>query len=110
MMPGHPLVTIYNKYTYDWVGRKLNSWEQITNKNLAADTLLLVANAQYNEIGQLKYKNLHSKDSVNYLQSISYGYNERGWLLATNSPLFEINLYYNTLTNKAYNGNIMYQY
>ena len=106
----YPLVTIYNKYTYDWVGRKLNSWEQITNKNLAADTLRLVANAQYNEIGQLKYKNLHSKDSVNYLQSISYGYNERGWLLATNSPLFEINLYYNTLTNKAYNGNIMYQY
>src|SRR6185503_18795330 len=106
----NPLVTVYNKYIYDWMGRKLKTWEQITNKNLAADTLRLVSNTLYNELGQLGIKNLHSKDSVNFAQVISYTYNERGWLKGASAPLFAMTLNYNTGANKAWNGNILYQY
>jgi len=71
----------------------------------------LVAYTYYNEIGQLFNKKLHSTDSVNYLQTITYAYNERGWLYQASAPLFNIVLYYNTNSgNKAWNGNIMYQY
>ncbi len=105
-----PLVTVFNKVIYDWVGRKQRSWGQITNGSSTADTLRLISQTSYNEIGQLKYKKLHSKDSVNFLQTITYGYNERGWLLTSSAPLFAMQLYYNTGTNKQYNGNIAYQY
>jgi len=106
----YPLVTVYNKYTYDWTGRKQNSWEQLTNGNNTPDTLRLVSALSYNEIGQLRFKKLHSKDSTNYAQTITYGYNERGWLLTSSAPLFAMTLYYNTGTNKQYNGNIAYQF
>ncbi|HEY8782402.1 MAG TPA: DUF6443 domain-containing protein, partial [Mucilaginibacter sp.] len=67
----YPLVTVFNKVIYDWVGRKLKSWGQITNGSSTADTLRLISQTSYNEIGQLKYKKLHSKDSVNFLQTIT---------------------------------------
>jgi len=105
-----PLVTVYNRYTYDWMGRKKNTYEQITNGTSAPDTLRVLSNLGYNEIGQLRTKNLHSTDSVHYLQPITYSYNERGWLMASSAPLFAMTLYYNTQTNKQYNGNIAYQY
>jgi RHS repeat-associated protein len=105
-----PLVTIYNKYLYDQVDRKLKTWEQLTNGSNVPDTLRLVAQSHYNEIGQVYSKQLHSKDSVNFMQSIAYSYNERGWLTQASAPLFDVAFYYNTQTNKAYNGNIMYQY
>jgi RHS repeat-associated protein len=70
----------------------------------------LVSKAGYNEIGQMKYKRLHSTDSTNYAQIISYVYNERDWLANLGSPLFAAVFDYNTNTNKQYNGNIAYQY
>src|ERR1700761_7584970 len=106
----HPALTVYNRYTYDWMGRKQNSWEQLTNGGNAADTLHLISNLVYNEIGQLQYKKLHSKDSINFLQTIGYIYNERGWMTQSNAPLFALQLYYNNGMVKAYNGNIMQQY
>lgn len=45
-----------------------------------------------------------------YLQTITYAYNERGWLSTSTAPLFAEQLYYNTGTSKQYNGNIAYQY
>jgi len=104
-----PLATIYNKYIYDNLGRKLKTWEQIANGVAAPDTMRLISKLSYNEIGQLNKKSLHSKDSVNFLQNIIYTYNERGWLLQSSAPLFTMNLQYNTGTNKQYNGNIAYQ-
>ncbi len=106
----HPAVTVFNKYIYDWMGRKLKTWEQITDNASAADTMRLVSNIIYNEINQVGVKDLHSKDSTNYAQVITYNYNERGWLLGASAPLFSMHLNYNTSTNKAYNGNIMYQF
>jgi RHS repeat-associated protein len=102
-------VTITNTYLYDHVGRKLKTWEQIANHDTLT-TKTLISQIGYNEIGQTVTKQLHSTDSVNFLQNIAYAYNERGWLLSSSAPLFAMQLYYNTGTNKQYNGNIAYQY
>ncbi len=104
-----PLVTIANQYLYDHAGRKLKSWEQITN-GTTATTRTLLSKIDYNEVGQVLTKHLHSTDSASYLQNITYNYNERGWLLGSTAPLFSMQLQYNTGTNKQYNGNIAYQY
>ncbi|WPU95634.1 DUF6443 domain-containing protein [Mucilaginibacter sabulilitoris] len=103
-------VTVDNQYRYDHMGRKLSTWEQLTNPGQPAGTRTLISQAEYNEIGQLYKKHLHSTDSVTFRQDITYAYNERGWLLKSTSPLFSEQLYYNTGTNKQYNGNIAYQF
>jgi RHS repeat-associated protein len=105
-----PLVTIANTYFYDHVGRKIKTWEQITNGNNSPTTKTLINKIDYNEIGQVLTKHLHSTDSVNFLQNITYNYNEHGWLLASSAPLFAMQLYYNQAASKAYNGNITNQY
>jgi RHS repeat-associated protein len=92
----NPLVTIANTYLYDHRGRKLKTWELITNGTTPTTKTL--------------NRRLHSTDSVNFFQTIAYTYNERGWLLSAGAPLFAVNFYYNTLANKAWNGNIRYQY
>ncbi|MGJ1409051.1 RHS repeat domain-containing protein [Sphingobacterium thalpophilum] len=65
----------------------------------------------YNEIGQLKQKNLHNTGST-AVQEILYSYNERGWLKSVNSPaavsarrVFGMELSYGDKTD-SYNGNI----
>ena len=103
-----PLVTVANTIIYDQVGRKLKNWEQITN-GTATTTKTLISQVVYNEIGQAMNKELHSTDSTTFLQNIAYAYNERGWLLQSNSSMFQMQLEYNTGTNKLYNGNIAYQ-
>ena len=106
----YPQVTIANNYLYDQIGRKIKTWEQITNVNSAPTTKTLISKIDYNEIGQVLNKHLHSTDSVNFYQNIAYTYNERGWLVTSSAPLFAMRLDYNTGTNKSYNGNIQYQY
>lgn len=106
-----PLVTVANTFLYDQVGRKIKTWEQITNGGSSPTTKTLISKIDYNEIGQVLNKHLHSTDSTTFLQTIAYTYNERGWLVSSSAPLFAMALYYNTSAgNKAYNGNIMYQY
>jgi len=104
-----PKVTIDNSYSYDHMGRKLKSWQQIRNGALAADARKLISKVEYNEIGQLWKKHLHSTDSVNFLQDVTYTYNERGWMRSNSAQLFQQQLQYNTGANKQYNGNIAYQ-
>jgi hypothetical protein len=88
------------------MGRKTQSYEQING-----GTNVLLSQTDYNEIGQAMTKHLHSTTgAAPFLQDIGYTYNERGWLKTSSAPLFAMQLYYNTSTNKAYNGNIMYQY
>ena len=81
--------------------------------------ILLVANT-YNELGQLIEKNLHSTDGGNnFLQSVDFTYNERGWLTQINDEdlsdgegdLFGMRLYYQEGLpalngDPQYNGNI----
>jgi len=90
--------------------RKPKTWEQITNGSSTPTTRTLISQLTYNETGQLITKQLNSTDSVNFMQSISYTYNERGWLLQSTAPLFQEQLQYNAqAANKQYNGNIAYQ-
>lgn len=111
----YPLVTIANTYIYDHMDRKLKTWEQITNGNSSPTTKTLIAKTDYNEMGQLLTKHLHSTDSTTFLQNIVYTYNERGWLTQSSAGLFEMQLQYNTnslgLTGISlqYNGNIASQ-
>ena len=107
------LLTINNQYLYDHMGRKTKTWEQITNGTSAPTTRTLLSQTDYNEIGQPTIKHLHSTDSVNFYQSISYTYNERGWLLSSSAPLFAMQLNYNVNllagSSAQYNGNIANQ-
>jgi RHS repeat-associated protein len=108
-------VTIANTYVYDHVGRKTQTWEQINS-----GTNVLLSQTDYNEIGQVMTKHLHSTNSGgSFLQNTSFAYNERGWLSKINDPavaslsgtqLFAEQLYYNTASpngsSPQYNGNI----
>jgi RHS repeat-associated protein len=66
-------------FDYDHAGRLLKTWHKADN----GDQVLLVKN-EYNELGQLIDKKLHSTDDVNYRQSLDYRYNIRGWLTSIN--------------------------
>jgi RHS repeat-associated protein len=67
-------------YTYDKAGRVL----KVDHSLNGATPLTLVSN-KYDEAGQLIEKNIHSTDGTNYLQSIDYKYNIRGWLTQINN-------------------------
>ncbi len=61
-------------------------------------------------------KQLNSLDSLTFSQSVAYNYNERGWLLGSAAPLFQMQLQYNNVNNitgitptAQYNGNIASQ-
>lgn len=110
-------VTVTNTYVYDHVGRKIQTKEQIDN-----NPEVLLSQTDYNEIGQVMVKHLHSaaSGSTPFLQDINYTYNERGWLSKINDPtkatstkqLFAEQLNYNLPVNGAgaqFNGNIAEQ-
>ncbi|HZH72547.1 MAG TPA: hypothetical protein VFD91_08655 [Mariniphaga sp.] len=101
----------------------------LTEQQITGDATggVTVAENIYNEIGQLVDKKLHKTTSNNYLQSVDYTYNIRGWLTSINNPdnlandgtgdtyadLFAERLLYDdnsTVSNltlqKQYNGNI----
>lgn len=101
-----PDLTIANTYDYDHVGRKIRTWENINSSGN-----ILLSKSDYNEVGQLKTKHLHSIDNgINFLQHVSYQYNERGWLKKDSSSLFVMQLKYNDGAVPKYNGNISEQY
>jgi len=113
-----PAVTIGNSYYYDHVGRKIQTWESITVGSNAPATAILLSQEDYNEVGQVMTKHLHSANNgASFLQNTSYAYNERGWLLKINDPtvsptstqLFAEQLNYNITqysTTPQFNGNI----
>jgi len=89
-------VQIYNRYAYDHMGRKLETWQRINS----GDSVLLSA-LTYNEIGQLMNKQIG-----NNLLSTDFSYNERGWLAESSSPRFSMQLAYNSGASAQWNGNI----
>jgi len=108
--------TIANTYVYDHTGRKKQTFESI---NGGANILL--SQNDYNEIGQVMTKHLHSTNNgSSFLQNTSYTYNERGWLSKINDPsipptstkLFAEQLNYNLPQYNAtpqFNGHIAEQ-
>ncbi len=103
-------LTVANGYTYDHMGRKIQTTETVNS-----GTRIILSQGSYNELGQLMMKSLHSTDDVSFYQNIFYSYNERGWLTASSANLFAEQLQYNA--NKLnlagftaqYNGNIASQ-
>ena len=103
-------------FVYDHAGRLLETWHAVNN----ADSVLL-ANNEYNELGQLVTKGLHSENGTTFNQQLDYRYNIRGWLTRINEADLGISdggpkdylgfeLAYNndlgTGNSAMYNGNI----
>ncbi|NVM62239.1 RHS repeat-associated protein [Mucilaginibacter sp. SG538B] len=79
-------LTDNNSYSYDHVGRKLANNNQMRDGSNATQATVLLSRTDYNEVGQLRFKRLHSINSgANYLQIIDYRYNPRGWLSSINN-------------------------
>ncbi|MBX2898881.1 MAG: hypothetical protein KF775_04500 [Cyclobacteriaceae bacterium] len=115
--------SITRRLEYDHAGRLLKTWHKLNS-----DTEILLALNEYNELGQLVDKKLHStvSNGSNAKQSVDYRYNIRGWLTSMNDAslantssttktnddagdLFGFNLHYTTTdlgNTPLYNGNI----
>ena len=118
------ILTSTDTYTYDHMGRKRISYNQLKDGANTAQAKIVVAQSFYNETGQLFKKGLHSiNGGASFLQSVNYRYNPRGWLTNINNPTlaadggltssstndqFGMELRYdNTTTSRPqYNGNI----
>lgn len=74
--------TLLEKYDYDHAGRLLKTWQTLDG----AAQPTLVSSQTYNEAGEVVEKNIHSTDNgTNFLQSVDYRYNIRGWLTSINN-------------------------
>jgi RHS repeat-associated protein len=98
--------TIATNYDYDHVGRKLQARQSINGA-----TEVILSKHTYNEIGQLKDKEVHSTNGSPFLNKTSYTYNPRGWLKSqTNTGVsFNMTLSYEDGSTPQYNGNIANQ-
>jgi len=109
-------IGIKRNFDYDHAGRLMTVKHQLNSE----PEVTLVAN-EYNELGELVDKQLHSTDGTNFEQSVDYRYNIRGWLTSINdadlsdgeSDYFGMNLGYNTdiglnvpTADLQFNGNI----
>ena len=101
------IVTIEN-YDYDHAGRLLTQTQNINNQAQE-----MISNNHYDELGQLVQKDIGNTES-NPLQEVDYSYNIRGWLKKINNndwgylgeDLFALELGYNDVGSRLYNGNI----
>jgi hypothetical protein len=85
---GSEQYVINKEYIYDHADRLLEVYHQIGDD---VNNRVLVLQNKYNELGELIEKNLHAAnvnepDNTNYLQSLDYRYNIRGWLQSINTP------------------------
>src|SRR5690606_6641767 len=81
-----------------------------TKKKVDSQAEVIQSRLSYNEIGQLKEKQLHSENGgTNFITTVGYAYNERGWLTRSTSPQFSYQLKYNDGVVPQYNGNISQQ-
>jgi RHS repeat-associated protein len=98
--------TIATNYDYDHVGRKVK-----TRQSINGATEVILSKNTYNELGQLKDKEVHSTSGSPFLNKTSYTYNPRGWLKSqTNTGVsFNMTLSYEDGSTPQYNGNIANQ-
>ncbi len=111
--PGSDIVVV-EEFTYDHASRLLQASHKV-----GGDPKIILVDNEYNELGELIDKRLHSADNgLNFEQSVDYQYNIRGWLTFINKPVlndgegdyFGMKLIYDKSTNLGntgmYNGNI----
>jgi RHS repeat-associated protein len=79
--------SITRTFKYDHAGRLLETWHAVNSEQP-----VLLARNEYNELGQLVTKKLHSTADINsaptsrnYKQHVDYRYNIRGWLTRINN-------------------------
>jgi RHS repeat-associated protein len=102
---GSAATTVLSNITYDHRSRTL-----LNKMKINSDPEVVLSRLDYNEVGQLMKKSLHSTDNgLNYLQNTLFAYNERGWLKSSISNEFSVRLKYNDGTVPQYNGNIANQ-
>lgn len=77
--------TILRRYVYDHAGRLKQTFHTLDN-----GPEVLLASNEYNELGQLIDKGLHSVNGATPMQSIDYRYNIRGWLISMNNSQLSI--------------------
>ncbi|MFN8314650.1 MAG: RHS repeat-associated core domain-containing protein [Cyclobacteriaceae bacterium] len=113
---------VARRMDYDHAGRLMRAYHTLDTQ----PEVLQVSN-EYNELGQLVDKKLHSTDGTNFKQSVDHRYNIRGWLTSINNSalandgvtndettdLYGMELAYNqtftgvtTAADAQYNGNI----
>ena len=80
-VPGQEEVNLRIRNEYDHAGRLIRTWHRVNDQA----EVLMVEN-RYNEIGQPVEKNLHATGEGEFLQSVEYRYNVRGWLTHINHP------------------------
>ncbi len=96
-------ITVSTRYEYDDMGR-LTKVKQ-TNPGAAE---LTVANYEYNPLGQLVDKKLHSTNGTNYLQSVDMRYNIRGQLTSINNSTLTNDGVINDESNDVFGMEILY--
>lgn len=111
-------ITIRDYFTYSEQGRLLTHSNKVNNNSIQ-----LLADNTYNELGQLIGKKVGNTVGSTPLQEVDYYYNIRGWLKSINditnlgTDLFAFKLNYNEVENETnyegkalYNGNIAETY
>lgn len=103
-------ISLVDKFTYDHVGRLLTQKQKVNTQPEE-----LITKNTYDELGVLENKKTGKSES-DYLQSVDYKYNIRGWLKQINDPnslgddLFGFKINYNTTdisgSTALFNGNI----
>jgi RHS repeat-associated protein len=79
--------TIGRRLIYDHAGRLLKTFHSVDG----ATEIILTQN-EYNEVGHLVDKKLHSTNSgTSFKQSVDYRYNIRGWLRSMNNSQLTVN-------------------
>jgi len=124
---GSPSATLltHKEYEYDHLGRLIKAYQQITDGTNPAGSRVMIAENIYNERGELEERNIHATNpgETEFLQSMDYQYNIRGWLTQLNEggtstsetnaelDMFGMELYYNNsvsnlTTTEKYDGSI----
>ena len=103
-----------NRFIYDHMSRLKDTYQKTGDVAATTNPEILLSRNNYNEIGQLSSKGLHSTNLTTpvFAQTVNYTYNPRGWLKSMSSPLFAEALTYeldSTGLIPQYNGNISRQ-
>ena len=83
---GSHQTTILRTPSYDFAGRLMNIQQQVNG-----GSVVMVAQYDYNEIGQVVDKKLHSTDGgTTVLQTVDYRFNIQGWLTSINNAQLNV--------------------
>src|SRR5690606_26420212 len=71
--------SVTRTYEYDHAGRLIDTYHTVDD-----GTPVLLSRNEYNELGQVIAKKMHSEEEYTYAQQVDYRYNIRGWLTRIN--------------------------